>query len=208
MTLSCYVYTSRHDFEAGGRLFCRCASPLGIARSLRWTPSPGSPNDNLTNAQALVGSSGIVYGDNLNATAEPSEPAPYPGNPAQASIWYLWTAPISTTMDFSTRYSTDPDGNELGTVVATFTHCRAGAPLAFANLTQIVSNEYDPSAGVTNGLVTSRVDFPVTVGHEYLIQIDGSTNTPNGSNDQGYVELNWSPSLVGGNFTFSADLNS
>src|SRR5208282_5513891 len=55
------------------------------------------PNDDLASAQAIDGFSGVVYGDNLNATAQTNEPPPYI-NPAQASIWYLWTAPITTRM--------------------------------------------------------------------------------------------------------------
>ena len=88
------------------------------------------PNDNLTNAQIIAGTSGIVYGDNLNATIETNvvygavttnEPTPYGGG---ASIWYLWTAPITTTMDFSTRYSTEVSGDELGTAMAVYPHNR------------------------------------------------------------------------------------
>lgn len=176
----------------------------GLAMTAHAQVAP--PNDDLTNAQAIVGTSGIVYGNNISATAESGEPPP-DVNPAQASIWYYWTAPITTTMDFSTRGSTDPNGNELGTVMAIYT-IPATANLMFSNLTLVASNEYDPSAGVTNGLVTSRIDLPVTIGQLYLIQIDGSTNTANGSNDQGYVELNWSPSLMGGTFTFSVNTNA
>ena len=48
------------------------------------------PNDNLTNAQALVGVSGSVVGTNLFATAQTNEPAPYPGDPAGASVSSYW----------------------------------------------------------------------------------------------------------------------
>jgi uncharacterized delta-60 repeat protein len=173
-------------------------SPALVGEARAQAPS----NDNLTNAQAIVGTSGAVYGDNLNATAETNEPSPYV-NPPHATIWFLWTSPITTTMDFSTRYSTDAGANELGTVMAVYS-LKSGASLAFSNLTPVASNEYDPSAGVTSGLATSRVDFPVTIGQTFLIQVDGSTNTSNGAVDEGYVELNWSPSLVGGTFGFSA----
>lgn len=177
-----------------------CLAMAFYAGSTTQTRAQAPPNDNLANAQAIVGSSGIVYGNNLNATAETNEPAPYI-NPPQATIWYLWTAPITTTMDFSTRYSTDPNGNELGTVMAVYS---VNGGLAYSNLTLLASNEYDPSSGVTNGDVTSRVDFPVTMGTVYLIQVDGSTNTPTGVADEGYIQLNWGPSLVGGTFSFTS----
>lgn len=172
---------------------------LGRATDLHAQPAP--PNDDLTNALGIIGATGTLDGVNLYATAEPGEPAPYPGNPAQASVWYLWTAPYTTTMDFKTRGSTyisGPEaGQELDTVMAVYT-LKSGTNLAFTNMTQIASNEDDPSGGVT-----SRLDFAATEGTLYLIQVDGSTNSPTGSNAQGNIVLSWSPTLVGGNFGFS-----
>jgi uncharacterized repeat protein (TIGR01451 family)/uncharacterized delta-60 repeat protein len=155
------------------------------------------PNDNLTNAQAIVGLPVSVTGTNLSATAETNEPAPVPGNPAQASIWYLWTAPYTTTVQINTRGSVDPNtGNQLDTVLAVYS---VSGSLVYSNLTLLAANDDDPSGGVV-----SRVDVPVTVGNTYLIQVDGSTNTPSGSNALGIVELNLLPSLVGGNIGFTA----
>jgi uncharacterized delta-60 repeat protein len=194
------TFNDRIVKRAGGLLVPLWLAMAFCAGTAKEAQGQAPPNDNLANAQAIVGSTGVVYGDNINATAETNEPAPYIV-PPQATIWYLWTAPVTTTMDFSTRYSTDTNGNELGTIMAIYQ--LSGSNLNYSNMTLVASNEYDPSAGVTNGLVTSRVDFPVAVGQEYLIQVDGSTNTPDGSIDEGYVQLNWAPSQVGGTFTFS-----
>jgi uncharacterized repeat protein (TIGR01451 family)/uncharacterized delta-60 repeat protein len=185
--------------QAGGLFMPLCLAAAlcaGTAMDVHAQPAPA--NDDLANAQSIFGSTGTVTGVNINATAEAGEPAPYPGNPAGASIWYVWTAPYTTTMDFNTTNSTDPNsGAELDTVMAVYT-LTSGTNVAFTNLTQVASNDDDPSGGVT-----SRVDIPVTVGKVYFIQVDGSINTPSGANAQGHIVLNWLPSLVGGNFGFS-----
>ncbi len=159
------------------------------------------PNDNLANAQAIVGLSGSVSGTNLFATAQTNEPAPYPGSAAGASIWYAWTAPVSTTIDFNTRGSSEPNGFSLDTVLAVY-RLKAGTNTAFTNLTVVAQNDDDPSGGVV-----SRVDFAAALGTLYLIQVDGSPKaTGTGTNDEGYITLNWSPSLVGGTFQFTTSL--
>ena len=154
---------------------------------------PAAPNDNLAGAQAIYGADGTVTGTNVNATIESGEPDP---DAAGASIWYVWTAPYTTTIDFNTRGSTDPNtGDPLDTVLAVYS-LRSGATLAYSSLRGLATNDDDPSGGVT-----SRVDVPVTVGSVYLIQVLGSTSS--GPAAQGHVVLNWQPSMVGGNFGFS-----
>jgi uncharacterized delta-60 repeat protein/uncharacterized repeat protein (TIGR01451 family) len=184
--------------KTGGLFTVLCAALAfwaGGATDVRAQPAP--PNDNLTNAAGINGSTGSIEGTNLYATMETSEPAPYG---AGASIWYLWIAPITTTMDFNTRNSTDPStGEDLNTVLGVYA-LKSGTNVAYTNLTVLATNEEDPSGGVT-----SRVDVPVAVGQIYLIQVLGSPNDPTGTNAyaQGKTDLNWSPSLVAGNFGFS-----
>ncbi len=60
---------------------------VGIAPDCHAQVPPS--NDNIANAQGLIGVSGTVYGTNLFATAQTNEPAPYPGNPAGSSILVL-----------------------------------------------------------------------------------------------------------------------
>jgi uncharacterized repeat protein (TIGR01451 family)/uncharacterized delta-60 repeat protein len=159
------------------------------------------PNDNLANAQGIIGVTGSVSGTNLFATAQTNEPAPYPGSPAGASIWYEWTAPINTTIDFNTRGSTDPYGFPLDTDLAVY-RLKKGTNVAFTNLTVVAQNDDDFSGGVV-----SRVDFAATLGTLYLIQVDGSPkSTGTSTNAEGYITLNWSPSLVGGTFQFTTSL--
>jgi uncharacterized repeat protein (TIGR01451 family)/uncharacterized delta-60 repeat protein len=159
------------------------------------------PNDNIANAQGIIGVSGSVTGTNLSATAQTNEPAPVAGNPAQASIWYEWTAPITTTIDFNTRGSTLPGGFDLDTVLAVYT-LKSGTNVSVTNLTVVAQNDDDFSGGVV-----SRVDFAAALGKTYLIQVDGSPkSTGTSSNATGVVVLNWGPSLVGGTFQFTTSL--
>jgi hypothetical protein len=153
---------------------------------------PAPHNDDLTNAQVILGVSGSVQATNINATVEAGELAPVNGVPAQSTIWYIWTAPITTTVDFNTRNSTDPDGLPLDTMLGIYTNSAPGQPVSFANLVEVTGNEDDPSGGVT-----SRVDFQALQGTNYYIQVGSTTNTADGYS-QGFVHLNWGASLVAG----------
>jgi hypothetical protein len=91
-----------------------------VGSALETKAQPAPPNDYLTNAQVILGVSGSVQGTNINATVETGEPAPTTNGPAQSTIWYVWTAPISTAIDFNTRNSTDPDGLPLDTTLGVY----------------------------------------------------------------------------------------
>ena len=66
----------------------------GMAGSVRAQLPPA--NASVTNAQAIVGTSGTAYGTNLYVSAFRSKPSADPF-PAEYSIWYVWTAPITGT---------------------------------------------------------------------------------------------------------------
>jgi len=172
----------------------------GGALDLKAQPAP--PNDNLTNNQGIIGVSGTVQGTNLQATAETGELDPVPALAPASTIWYSWTAPVTTEMDFNTRGSVDPSGLTLQTMLGVYRLKTAGTALTYANLTKVAGNEYDASGGPTTNLVTSRVDFAATEGTTYFIQVGSTTNAFDGDG-QGRPVLNWSPSLVAGGFGFS-----
>jgi hypothetical protein len=160
---------------------------------------PAPPNDNLTNAQVIIGVSGSEQGTNLNATVETGEifPIVTPAGPVipQSTIWYAWTAPITTEIDFNTRNSTDANGQPLDTTLGVYV--AKNNVLSYANLVQVAGNVDDPSGGVT-----SRVDFQANLGTTYYIQV-GSMLDTNDNLGQGFPDLNWAPSLVAGGFGFS-----
>ena len=72
---------------------------LGLAASVGW----GQPaNDDFANAFAISGASGSTNGDNVSATFEfqNGEPEVFPGDSADETVWYVWTAPASGSYTF------------------------------------------------------------------------------------------------------------
>jgi uncharacterized delta-60 repeat protein len=201
-----------------------CLALLGMGlESQAAVPPP--PNDDLTNAQAVAGLSGTVTGSNIGATAEPNEPpsytngtvAPPIGNPAGATIWCSWTAPANGIVSFDTRGSTLPNGSTMDTVMSVYTVplsedvlttngtyiVETNLTLSMTNLVLVTNNDDDPNTNAWP--LTSRVSFPATAGTTYYIQLDGS-DKDYGTNEEGYIELNWGPSLAGGTLSFTTSL--
>jgi uncharacterized delta-60 repeat protein/uncharacterized repeat protein (TIGR01451 family) len=184
-------------------LFAVAAFCGGSALQSQAQPAP--PNDNSTNAQGIIGVSGSVQGTNFQATVQPNETSLVPGfsTNAQSTIWYEWTAPIATTMDFNTRGSTDPDGITLQTTLAVY-QLMAPGPAAISNLAVVAgaATTYATNIDDPSGSVTSRVDFQAAEGATYFIQVGSITNTFD-NYGQGKTVLNWAPSLTAGGFGFS-----
>ncbi|HEY3862841.1 MAG TPA: Calx-beta domain-containing protein [Verrucomicrobiae bacterium] len=194
-----------HDgiFKQAGRFFMPLclAAAFYASTAMKAQAQVPPPNDNLTNAQGIINANGAALGTNLFATAEQKEPAPFTANPAQASIWFQWTAPYSTTEDFTTSGSTETNGNSLNTVMAVYVLKNPLKPLALNNLALIANNAaYSPATGE----VTSRVHVPVALGATYFIQVDGALNTNTGLNDTGIINLSWTPSVQVGDIGFSS----
>ncbi|PWT90000.1 MAG: hypothetical protein C5B55_10395 [Blastocatellia bacterium] len=120
-------------------------------------------NDNLANAINLTGSLGTVYyGANYGGTKECTE-APHAGNPATASVWYRWTAPVSGTIFVSTQ------GSSIDTVLDVY----QGSSLNVCSLpTAIASN--DDIGGFDT---TSRLSFVATANSVYYIAVDSKFGT-------------------------------
>jgi uncharacterized delta-60 repeat protein/uncharacterized repeat protein (TIGR01451 family) len=169
------------------------------ASALDSQAQPAPANDLLVNAQVILGTSGSVQSTNIGATVEPGEQDPVPGVPPESTIWYVWTAPITTAIDFNTRNSTDKSGLPLDTMLGIYTNV-PGESLSVSNLLEVAGNEDDPSGGAT-----SRVDFEAFEGMTYYIQVGSITNTGNGDS-QGFVHLNWGASLVAGGFGYSTGI--
>jgi uncharacterized delta-60 repeat protein/uncharacterized repeat protein (TIGR01451 family) len=181
--------------RAAGFLWGLAVAALCGGGALESQAQPAPSNDDLANAQGILGVSGTAQGTNLNATVQVGEPAPLTTVPAQSTIWYVWTAPITTVIDFNTRNSTITNsGAPLGTTLAVYKLKNTGAAVAFANLTQVVGDQNDANPDYQ----TSRVDFRASLGTTYFIQVGSASNI------QGYPVLNWGPSLSAGGFGFSS----
>jgi uncharacterized delta-60 repeat protein/uncharacterized repeat protein (TIGR01451 family) len=83
----------------------------GLATTVAWAQPA---NDNFASAEVISGVYGSVSNDTATATAEPFEPN-HAGFPANATIWYAWTAPQDGEVQLDTL-STPTD-----TVLAVYT---------------------------------------------------------------------------------------
>jgi hypothetical protein len=116
----------------------------------------------------LVGNTGQIMVNNLNATKETEEPN-HAGNAGGRSVWWRWVPAVSGVVSFDTH------GSNFNTVLAVY----GGTTLS--GLSQVAANDNDGSTGNTSG-----VAFTALAGKEYLIAVDGY----NGAT--GTISLNWS----------------
>lgn len=139
-------------------------SPHALASPLADAPI----NDNFLNAQFLDGPMGTVNVSNVEATKEDWEPS-HAGGAGGASIWFVWTAPLDSSMTFDTQ------GSDFDTLLAVYTWPNFSGPL------NEVSGNDDASPDVT----TSSVTFNALTGETYYIAVDGFKGL------SGNVVLNW-----------------
>ncbi len=123
-------------------------------------------NDQLADAQGLVGASGSFSGNNEFASKEPGEPS-HAGNAGGRSVWYRWTAPASGLWTFDTT------GSDFDTLLGIYTGT------GINTLKQEASND-----DIVGGR-TSEVTLAATVGSTYLVAVDGYGGAG------GNVVLNW-----------------
>lgn len=114
------------------------------------------PNDNFASAAPLAGKDVRLDTTNMNATAEPGEPA-IAGVAALHSVWYRWTAPASGRFMLA-AFSTQTD-----TLAAVYT----GTTLA--SLALVAANNNSSSVNSD-----ALVGFNATAGATYYFQVDNS----------------------------------
>jgi subtilisin family serine protease len=127
----------------------------------------GAVNDNFSAAVPLIGQSGSVYADNIDATQETGEPA-HAGNSGGRSVWWTWTPPLTGPVTLATL------GSDFDTLLAVYT---GGSP-ASASLTA-ENNDAPPGS-------TSAVSFTATAGTTYRVAVDGVAAA------WGTITLTWS----------------
>ena len=72
---------------------------LALLAAPRLRASPA--NDDFTNRLVLGGLPAATTGSNVGATQEPGEPR-HAGNGGGKSVWWTWTAPVTTAVQVST----------------------------------------------------------------------------------------------------------
>lgn len=130
--------------------------------------SVSAANDNFANRATLTGASGVVSGINFCATKESGEPN-HAGNAGGHSVWFRWVAPRSGAALFTT------EGSRIDTLLAVYTGTGLG------DLTLVAEND-----DVGGGATYSSVSFPVTLGVEYFVAVDGKNG------DAGNYQLSYS----------------
>ncbi|MBI1177860.1 hypothetical protein GC207_10540 [bacterium] len=118
---------------------------------------PAIPNDSLSSAAELPGTSFFLWSDNTFATAEPNEPNP-DGLGAGASLWWKWTAPADGDLSLASV-----DGL-FETVLSAFTGNDVG------QLSAIASSEWKCSGGALR--ISHDIQFAVDAGTTYYIKVD------------------------------------
>lgn len=129
-----------------------------------------SGNDLLETCQVIQGASGSVLGSILHATVDDGEPL-HAGETADASVWFCWTAPSSST------YAFDTVGSTFDTLLAVYVGD------ALNSLTPIAS---DNDLG---GKGSSRLSFQATAGTTYRIAVARRKSDDPGTS--GVLQLNW-----------------
>jgi len=134
------------------------AGRLNLAKALASTNPPPlvrPPNDNLTAAAGVTGTSWTRTGTTVNATSEAGEPS-HAGQAPGLSVWYSWTAPANGAATVSTA------GSGFDTVLAVY----AGS--AIGSLTEVAAND-NPATGGT----AAALSFQAVAGTVYRIAVDG-----------------------------------
>ena len=167
--------------------------------SLHWNMGTPPSNDDFSNASSISGSTGMANGNDMFATAQTGEPMTsnsWGGILGGHSVWWTWTAPDNTPVNFNTCGSA-----ALHNAVIVYTGSSPDA------LTEV-------SAGAINACGDQgQAAFTPTEGTTYHIAVDPTDNTmgdlalrwsavpdapprPSANVDSGSVDLSWSAPAV------------
>lgn len=116
-------------------------------------------NDAFAASTEMVGNPISVSGSTIDATSEPGEPAPLPGEPAAVSAWWKWTASSAGWVEVNTQ------GSNFDTLLTVY------SGTVISSLTRIGANDDDPV--LPGDLETSRVRFQTTSGTTYYFSVCG-----------------------------------
>ena len=146
-------------------------------------------NDLFTNAITISNLSGTITGTNNGATLEACEPPVIGLTNVDNSVWYVWTAPNSGSVEFDTI------GSKFDTVLEVYTTTNG---LCDPNLAQIAADDnFTNALGVLQ--TNSQVRFQVVAGATYYVSVNGNSNAA--PFDAGSFVLNWTTPPANDNFT-------
>jgi hypothetical protein len=147
---------------------------------------PLPPNDAFASASSISGTNLSLIGYSIGATSETDEPS-HDGYGARASVWYLWTAPVSGAIRF-TAVATNPPSNLI---------LAAYQGNSLADLSKVAASS--ANAQETNGLEIARVaaEWRTTAGASYAIAVDAGEGGA-------YFSLSWETVLPPVNDAFAS----
>jgi len=120
-------------------------------------PIQRPPNNDFTNGIVLSGRTVVTNSTNVLATREPGEPL-HAGGVGDTSIWWSWTALVTTNVTVSTF------GSSFDTLLAVY----SGSVLTNLSLVA-ASDDTAPADGVNS----STLNFAASAGSIYQIAVDG-----------------------------------
>ena len=146
----------------------KVATPVAAGQTLVvYAIWAASDNDNFVNAIKITGSSGNVTGSNVSATSQSGEPLLSYSSPIK-TVWWVWTAPSSGTVTFSTS------GSSFDTVMGIY----KGTALSSLVEACPINDDYSGTA--------SQCSFSAVPGTSYRIVVGGFGGAA------GTIKLSWS----------------
>lgn len=152
----------------------------GDAGNYQLSYSAGATNDFFGAPMTLpTVCDGFVLSTNVGAGVEPNEPA-HAGNPGGASVWFLWTAPV--TGDPSYPVTLNTSGSDFDTLLGVY----RGSSINTVSLLAFNDNARPDLSPNTR---TSQLSFVAEAGQSYYILVDGVSS--GGTAAQGNIVLSW-----------------
>lgn len=137
---------------------------------------PRPPNDKFTNAFKMAAGGGVWVTTNNYASIEVGEPKHAKASAMDASIWWMWSSPVTTNVLIDTA------GSSFNPVLGVYTGTNV------AKLTEVAS-----SGGDTVNKLKAYASIDAIAGVTYRIAVAGKDNT---TNSQGNVRLRIVPGAV------------
>jgi uncharacterized delta-60 repeat protein len=185
------------------RALGRAAAVVVLLAAGRAAAQPA--NDVFANAFVLTGTSGSTNGDSTLATLE----APCETNLVNCdddglhnvtnSVWFVWTAPATGTVQFDTI------GSSFDTVLSVWTDTNGVPTLCDGSITNIISDDSSGAPTDPGFFDTSLVTLNVTAGQTYYLAVESYDD---GTFDGSYLGGNFGPYILNWNMTAIPTINS
>jgi hypothetical protein len=137
---------------------------------------PRPSNDKMTNAFKIPPGGGIAWATNNYASIEPGEPKHAKMTAPDASIWWVWSSPVSTNVLIDTA------GSYFSPVLAVYTGN------SVMQLVEVASSSDD-----TANHLKAHVNFDAVAGETYRIAVAGKDSS---TNSVGWIRLRVAPGAV------------